>query len=469
MSQAHRKSHRKKLEEAQDDEILNEFEDDPLLSLGNQGVQKIVAAKQAQAKLRVSQTGDPQEREADRIAEQVMKGPSSSAAAQDPARQLVDRVLAKASRVITGGGVSEAQVKGLKGHGEPLKPKDRQFFENRFGADFSHVKIHTNRKAAGLAESINARAFTYGESIAFAPGEYKPDTRDGKKLIAHELTHVVQQGKSGEKSVDREERAQGPVSNNPVPSPIPNNSNIHLERTRNAKIEAQRSHLYSDYEDLPTGLVGDVRYLGQEEVLFFQHILGSAYRPEFHSLGLSDNDIPIIGDWINRPVRTNGHWMTGRAYSVPHGYAYLVGGWENIAYNDYLKNWTGIPSRVSNSNIRKAAVMIHELFHQVQYQLSWDAFPKVATEFFGSNQYIYHQSQGHNPRNPGSIDGIESYKNIWEIENREAQAQFVENFTVQYLEWKLRASPTARSLAGAFARVLECSGFYSEAIHAVLS
>jgi hypothetical protein len=119
MSQAHRKSHRKKLEEAQDDEILNELEDDPLQSLGNQGVQKIVAAKQAQAKLRVSQTGDPQEREADRIAEQVMKGPSSSAAAQDPARQLVDRVLAKASRVITGGGVSEAQVKGLKGGRTP--------------------------------------------------------------------------------------------------------------------------------------------------------------------------------------------------------------------------------------------------------------------------------------------------------------------------------------------------------------
>jgi hypothetical protein len=209
MSQAHRKSHRKKLEEAQDDEILNELEDDPLQSLGNQGVQKIVAAKQAQAKLRVSQTGDPQEREADRIAEQVMKGPSSSAAAQDPARQLVDRVLAKASRVITGGGVSEAQVKGLKGDGEPLKPKDRQFFENRFGADFSHVKIHTNRKAAGLAESINARAFTYGNHIAFDKGEFQPGTTEGKKLIAHELTHVVQQGKATKKAIDRKPALTG--------------------------------------------------------------------------------------------------------------------------------------------------------------------------------------------------------------------------------------------------------------------
>jgi hypothetical protein len=74
-----------------------------------------------------------------------------------------------------------------------LAPSQRAFFEPRFGRDFGQVRVHTNSKAADVAKSINAKAFTVGQNVAFGTGEYAPGTAAGRKLLAHELTHVVQQ------------------------------------------------------------------------------------------------------------------------------------------------------------------------------------------------------------------------------------------------------------------------------------
>lgn len=85
--------------------------------------------------------------------------------------------------------------------GSRLSDKDRKFFEPRFGYDFSNVKIHTNTIAAKSADSINALAYTTGSNIVFNRNQYSPDTDTGKKLLAHELTHVIQQ--NGENKVLR--------------------------------------------------------------------------------------------------------------------------------------------------------------------------------------------------------------------------------------------------------------------------
>jgi hypothetical protein len=77
--------------------------------------------------------------------------------------------------------------------GAPLAADLRSYFEPRFGHDFSRVRIHDNAAASAAAQSINARAFTLGRDIAFAPGEYAPGTPQGRRLLAHELAHVVQQ------------------------------------------------------------------------------------------------------------------------------------------------------------------------------------------------------------------------------------------------------------------------------------
>lgn len=78
--------------------------------------------------------------------------------------------------------------------GQPLDPATRSFMEPKFGQDFSGVRIHNDSQANQLAQGLHSHAFTTGRDIFFAPGQYAPNTTAGKKLLAHELTHVVQQG-----------------------------------------------------------------------------------------------------------------------------------------------------------------------------------------------------------------------------------------------------------------------------------
>jgi hypothetical protein len=82
----------------------------------------------------------------------------------------------------------------MRGGGRPLPASARHFMEPRFGADLSDVRIHTGPEAVHTARALNARAYTVGRDIMFGAGRYAPDTAEGKKLLAHELTHVVQQG-----------------------------------------------------------------------------------------------------------------------------------------------------------------------------------------------------------------------------------------------------------------------------------
>src|SRR5262249_11806820 len=130
-----------------------------------------------QAKLEISEPNDPDEREADRVADRVMRG---------------DAVRRKESNSSTP--QASPRVTSLTADaGTPLDPKTRDFMEPRFGFDFSHVRIHTDAGAADAARSVNARAYTLGNDVVFGSGNYAPGTADGQRLIAHELTHVVQQ------------------------------------------------------------------------------------------------------------------------------------------------------------------------------------------------------------------------------------------------------------------------------------
>ncbi len=91
----------------------------------------------------------------------------------------------------------ESNLSGTKSSGEPLPDSVRSYMEPRFGADFSNVRIHTGTKAATLSKQINARAFTHGRDIYFNRGSYDPHSSGGRQLIAHELTHTLQQGAAG--------------------------------------------------------------------------------------------------------------------------------------------------------------------------------------------------------------------------------------------------------------------------------
>ncbi len=87
----------------------------------------------------------------------------------------------------------ESSLNQSKGKGAPLPGDTRSFMENRFGTDFSNVRVHNDNSSAELNKQLNSQAFTAGNNIYFNQGKYNPDTSNGKKLLAHELVHVQQQ------------------------------------------------------------------------------------------------------------------------------------------------------------------------------------------------------------------------------------------------------------------------------------
>lgn len=90
-----------------------------------------------------------------------------------------------------------SQIKNTQGRGEALDAGAQPYMESRFGADFSKIRIHADSQAARMSRELNARAFTVGTDIYFNEGQYQPNSREGKKLLAHELTHTLQQSNGG--------------------------------------------------------------------------------------------------------------------------------------------------------------------------------------------------------------------------------------------------------------------------------
>ncbi len=91
----------------------------------------------------------------------------------------------------------DVRIQSMRGGGQPLPSSERAFFEPRFGADFSSVRLHTDTVAGETARRVNARAFTIGRDIVFSSGQYNPGTTEGRSLMAHELTHTIQQRSGG--------------------------------------------------------------------------------------------------------------------------------------------------------------------------------------------------------------------------------------------------------------------------------
>ncbi len=192
---------------------------------GRVRVHQILHAQQPQAKLTVGPPGDAYEREADHVADAVMRMPDDVVQGGQIQRVCAEceeelhRVPAEDSELEDNemrresagpdsaplvGPAVESGIQSLRGAGQPLPVSERAFFERRFGQDFGNVRIHADARAANLARSVNARAFTLGQAIAFGEGEYAPGSSPGRRLLAHELTHVLQQGGGGVGTIQRQ-------------------------------------------------------------------------------------------------------------------------------------------------------------------------------------------------------------------------------------------------------------------------
>ncbi len=142
-----------------------------------------------QTKLRVNEPGDAYEQEADRVAEQVLAKPTHSNVSSTPLR--IQRYTGQANGQAGAAPASVDHV--LASAGRPLEPALRQDMEQRFGHDFSRVRVHSSGAAEQSAREVNADAFTVGHDIVFGAVRYAPGTSRGNRLLAHELTHTLQQ------------------------------------------------------------------------------------------------------------------------------------------------------------------------------------------------------------------------------------------------------------------------------------
>lgn len=203
----------------------------PATAISSPSLAKSASVPTVQPKLAMGAPGDRFEREADAVADRVVQRMESgdvggyhppSVQAKCTACHEEDETLRRQAapgnedemlRTKADGppaAVPDSVSHGLEsGHstGQALNPPLQQGMEKAFQSDFSGVRIHTGNSAESLNRDLSARAFTYGQDIFFNAGEYSPDTRDGRHLLAHELTHVVQQ-RSGQATVQREPKKE---------------------------------------------------------------------------------------------------------------------------------------------------------------------------------------------------------------------------------------------------------------------
>ena len=170
-----------------------------------------------QPKLSVNAPGDSYEKEADAMADHVMRNSTSGAGIQhqvNPSQNSIQRKCAECEeeeklqrKEKSNASVSPKNFPGKlsssKGGGQPLNDSTLSTMNHSFGVDFSNVRVHSGPEASTMNENIQAKAFTYGNDIYFNQHQYQPSNSEGKRLLAHELTHVVQQGKTGSNAIQR--------------------------------------------------------------------------------------------------------------------------------------------------------------------------------------------------------------------------------------------------------------------------
>lgn len=166
---------------------------------GHEGVRNLAGHSDSnlQFKMQVGGVEAPLEREADAAAEQAINRRPITGISSANTADAIQREGGEpgANPVVNRG--TEQKIKGQKGHGSPMKRDVRSEMESSFGRDFGQVRVHTGGTSKQLNQQLNSRAFTTGQDIFFGEGQYDPGSKQGKKLLAHELTHTVQQGPNG--------------------------------------------------------------------------------------------------------------------------------------------------------------------------------------------------------------------------------------------------------------------------------
>lgn len=292
-------------------------------------------ARAIQAKLSINKADDTYEQEADRISTQVSATPASTAAGGAPR---IQRFTGESNGQMDAAYASVDQA--LASPGTPLAATLRQDMEQRFGYDFSHVRVHSGTDAEKSARDVNAHAYTVGHDIVFGMGRFAPGTREGLRLIAHELTHVVQQSGADATYTGQEHEQHGLPPIRPrqtTQTSIQRQEDFGLATSQNVSGYAAKWEAYKNdkanqkrsYEDLARYAV-------------------SVFNDELQTM-----DIPIVKNVVFKPI--NSAAANFRAWD-----------WE-MAVNS--SNYTGKagPLTIGQLTKQQAADLVESIYHEARH------------------------------------------------------------------------------------------------------
>lgn len=232
--------------------------------IGNQATVDLLSREEGglrvQSKLNISSPQDPQEQEADRVAAQVVRQINSPV---DEKNVMDDHIAAGAFNAEVhrqhvndepvASGIESSLRMAMRGGGRGLDDNTRYRMEGAFGTNFSGVKIHTDNRSDTLNRSLNARAFTTGQDVFFRRGEYNPGTSSGQELLAHELTHVVQQ--TGGSGLQRKSSSAGSLKQSPPVWPAGGGLAVQLKPATVKKVAHLRSYTGNGSQNEPYELL----------------------------------------------------------------------------------------------------------------------------------------------------------------------------------------------------------------------
>ena len=396
----------------------------PIPWTGNQARLRRLASPVLQRKLTIGATSDPLEAEADRIADRVMRMPDaafpppavSNAASAAPLTTRLqrkcscggkcDHCKANASRrnnpedeyeihrkPAGPAPVSEAPPsvhQTLRAPGSPLDAGTRAFMEPRLGADLSSVRIHTDTRAAESARQLESLAYTVGNSIVFRSGRYQPRTPAGRRLLAHELTHVLQQGAAATHAIQRKSGGKDSPKTADCPEIEPG------ELKDSAKAKLQMVETIPQQEWLIYGFpIGSSEISSAEAGQFISDIVKRLMQGHFiYVTGQDPLDVIGFSDCFSGPKVDNQFIRSGRAAkfcagvkdkyaATPKTYPSLIHSCGPAPADQYINS-----NATRADRARNRSVLIRRLSPQVQYQQGFPYDPDYSPSAAHCAAYI---------------------------------------------------------------------------------
>ncbi len=340
-----------------------------------------------QTKLAIGQSGDKYEREADMMAEKVVQKMDDEENEMGINRKAIfegDNSISQ--KYIQRKEVNEvdpnveSQLHRSKGSGRRLGDSSRQLMERSFGADFTGVKIHTDSRAIQMTRELGAKAFTNGSDIYFNSGYYNPTTREGGKLLAHELTHTIQQGGST-KTIQADFAVEPTTPNRRVP-------NLTAAQIQSAITFNQAKH--TDTTEI--ALIRDILGISKTPAVIDEDFVNAVVRYQSqYGLNPDGKLAHQTADRIAQEIIAEGDFLgQGNLGSLAPEFALktslntLISA-NNTAYADYkaaIQGATMIQGHV--------ALRDQQLLRDIRGQLSWNNWARCI-ELMGRIPPTYHQ------------------------------------------------------------------------------